>query len=43
MRVDEAKFEAVVENLLRTPSIKRSEARTGQPTKTGKIIDPAKG
>jgi hypothetical protein len=37
MKVDKAKFEAVLNNLLKTPPIKRSEAKTGQ-RKTGKII-----
>jgi hypothetical protein len=37
MKVDKAKFEAVIGNLLKSPPIKRSEAKTGQP-KTGKII-----
>jgi len=37
VKVDKAKFEEVVGNLLKTPPIKRSEAQTGQP-KTGKII-----
>ena len=40
MKVDRKQFEAVVGNLLRTPPVPRSEAKTGQP-KTGKII-PAK-
>jgi hypothetical protein len=43
MKVDKAQFEAVVGNLLKTPPIKRSDAKTGQP-KTGKIIAaPKKG
>jgi hypothetical protein len=37
MKVDKEKFEAVLNNLLKTAPIKRSEAKTGQP-KTGKII-----
>jgi hypothetical protein len=37
MKVDKAQFEAIVGNLLKTPPIKRSEAKTGQ-RKTGKII-----
>jgi hypothetical protein len=37
MKVDKAQFEAVIGRLLKTPPIKRSEAKTGQP-KTGKII-----
>ena len=37
MKVDKAQFVAVVGKLLKTPPIKRSEAKTGQP-KTGKII-----
>jgi hypothetical protein len=37
MKVDKAKFEAIVGNLLKTPPIKRSDAKTNQ-TKTGKII-----
>jgi hypothetical protein len=40
MKVDKAQFEAVVNTLLKTPPVPRSEAKTGQP-KTGKII-PAK-
>jgi hypothetical protein len=40
MKVDKDKFEAVVSNLLKSPPIKRSDAKTGQPKK-GKII-PAK-
>jgi hypothetical protein len=41
MKVDKEKFEAVVGNLRKTPPIKRSEARTGQPN-TGKIIPAPK-
>jgi hypothetical protein len=37
MKVEKSQFEAVVGNLLRTPPIKRADAKTGQP-KTGKII-----
>jgi hypothetical protein len=40
MEVDKEKFEAVVGNLLKTPPMKRTDAKTGQPKK-GKII-PAK-
>ena len=40
MKVDRKQFEAVVGNLLKTPPVPRSEAKTGAP-KTGKII-PAK-
>jgi len=39
MKVDKAQFEAVVANLLKTPPLPRSEAKTGQP-KVGKIIAP---
>jgi hypothetical protein len=39
MKVDKAQFEAVINNLLKSPPVKRSEAKTGQP-KTGKIIAP---
>ncbi len=41
MKVDKDKFEAIVGNLLKSPPVKRSDAKTGQP-KTGKIIVPAK-
>jgi hypothetical protein len=37
MKVERAQFEAVVSTLLKTPPIKRSDAKTGQP-KTDKII-----
>jgi hypothetical protein len=37
MQVDKEKFEAVIHNLLKTPPVPRSEAKTGAP-KTGKII-----
>ena len=37
MKVNREKFEAVVGNLLKSPPVKRSDAKTGQP-KTGKII-----
>jgi hypothetical protein len=39
MQVDRDKFTAVVYNLLKTPPVPRSEAKTGAP-KTGKIIAP---
>jgi hypothetical protein len=38
--VDREQFTAIVDRMLKTPPIKRSDAKTGQP-KTGKII-PAK-
>jgi hypothetical protein len=41
MKVDKAQFEAIVSHLLKTPPIKRSEAKTGQP-KVGKIIPQPK-
>jgi hypothetical protein len=41
MKVDKDKFEAVVGNLLKSPPVKRSDAKTGQP-KTGKIIPASK-
>jgi hypothetical protein len=41
MQVDKDQFTAVVTQLLKTPPVPRSEAKTGQP-KTGKIIPPAK-
>jgi hypothetical protein len=37
IKVDRAKFTAIVGNLLKSPPVKRSDAKTGQP-KTGKII-----
>jgi hypothetical protein len=37
MKVDEKQFTAVVSALLKTPPMKRTEAKTCQP-KTGKII-----
>jgi hypothetical protein len=37
MKVDKVRFEDIVNNLLKTPPIKRSDANTGQ-RKTGKII-----
>ena len=40
MKVDRKQFEMVVSNMLKTPPVPRSEAKTGAP-KTGKII-PAK-
>ena len=42
VKVDKAQFEAVVGKPLKTPPIKRSEAKTGQ-LKTGKIIGAPKG
>jgi len=39
MKVDRKQFEAVVNNLLKTPPVPRSEAKTGAP-KTGKVIAP---
>jgi hypothetical protein len=40
MQVDKDQFTAIVNKMLKTPPIKRSDAKTGKP-KTGKII-PAK-
>ena len=39
MKVDKEQFTAVIANLLKTPPVPRSEAKTGAP-KTGKIIAP---
>jgi hypothetical protein len=41
MKVDKDQFVRVLGNLLKTPPIKRSDAKTGQP-KTGKIIPASK-
>ncbi len=41
MKVDRKQFGTVVGNLLKTPPVRRAEAKTGQP-KMGKIIPPAK-
>jgi len=38
LKVDKAQFVAVVDNLLKSAPIKRSDAKTGQP-KVGKIIE----
>jgi hypothetical protein len=37
MKVDKEQFTAIVNNMLKTAPVKRSDAKTGQP-KVGKII-----